>query len=76
LSVSAPTAALAPSTAPLAAAVPPCRKRRRVVRADFSSASMVLLIAGPRLKLSPHETFREADLQFAAISKAGDFDQD
>ncbi|WP_283808386.1 hypothetical protein [Bradyrhizobium sp. AS23.2] len=39
-------------------------------------ASIMLLIAGPRLKLDPHETLREADLQFAAISKAGDFDRD
>jgi hypothetical protein len=30
----------------------------------------------PRLKLDPHETFGEAHLQFAGISKAGDFDQD
>ena len=29
-----------------------------------------------RLKLGPHETFREAHLQFARISKAGDLDQD
>jgi hypothetical protein len=36
----------------------------------------VLLIADPRLKLGLHETFREAHLQFACISKAGDFDQD
>jgi hypothetical protein len=36
----------------------------------------VLLIADPRMKLGPHKTFREAHLQFARISKAGDFDQD
>jgi len=28
------------------------------------------------MKLGPHETFRERYLQFACISKAGDFDQD
>jgi len=33
-------------------------------------------MADPRLKLRPHETFREAHLQFARVSKAGDFDQD
>jgi hypothetical protein len=33
-------------------------------------------MTGPRLKLGPHETFREAHLQFAGISKAGDFDHD
>jgi hypothetical protein len=31
---------------------------------------------GPRLKRGPHETFCEALLQFARISKAGDLDQD
>jgi hypothetical protein len=36
----------------------------------------MLLIADPRMKLGPHETFREAHLQFASVSKAGDFDQD
>jgi hypothetical protein len=33
-------------------------------------------MADPRMKLGPHETFRERYLQFACISKAGDFDQD
>jgi hypothetical protein len=47
-----------------------------VVREDLSSASIVLLIADPRLKLSPHESFRDADLQFACISNGGDFDHD
>jgi hypothetical protein len=32
-------------------------------------------MADPRLKLGPHESFREGHLQFARISKAGDFDQ-
>jgi hypothetical protein len=36
----------------------------------------MLLMADPRMKLGPHETFREAHLQFASVSKAGDFDQD
>jgi hypothetical protein len=47
-----------------------------VVREDFWSASILLLIVDPRLKLGPHETFREAHLQFARVLKAGDFDQD
>jgi hypothetical protein len=47
-----------------------------VVREDLSAASIVLLMADPRLKLDPHETFGGAHLQFARISKAGDFDQD
>jgi len=42
---------------------------------ESSSEFVVLLIAGPRLALSPHETFREAHLQFVPLSKAGDFDQ-
>jgi hypothetical protein len=56
--------------------VPPCRKRRRVVGADLSSTSIGLLIADPRLKLDPHETLGELHLQFAAVSKAVDFDHD
>ncbi|MGY4286814.1 hypothetical protein ACVWXO_006034 [Bradyrhizobium sp. LM2.7] len=35
----------------------------------------MLLIADPRLALSPHETFQRQHLQLAAISKAGNFDQ-
>jgi hypothetical protein len=76
LFVSAPAAAPAPRRAPLATAVPPCRKRRRVVGADLSSTSIGLLIADPRLKLDPHETLGELHLQFAAVSKAVDFDHD
>jgi hypothetical protein len=76
LSVSAATEVPAARTAPPAAAALLRKKRRRVVLADFSSVSIVLLIAGPRLKLKPHETFHEVHLQFAAVSKTGDFDQD
>jgi hypothetical protein len=76
LSVSAAAGVPAAKTAPPAAAALLRKKWRRVVPADFSSASIVLLIADPRLKLKPHETFHEADLQFVPVSKTGDFDQD
>jgi hypothetical protein len=76
LSASAATDALAPKAVPPASALLPCRNRRRVVVLDLSSTSIVLLIADPRLKFDPHETFHEVDLQFARISKTGDFGQD
>jgi hypothetical protein len=76
LSVSAAADVPAAKTAPPTAAVLLRKKRRRVVLADFSSASVMLLIAGPRLKLNPHETFHEVHLQFVPVSKTGDFGQD
>jgi hypothetical protein len=73
LSVSAAAAALDPKAAPPATTAPLRRKLRRVVLADFSSASIVLLIADPRLKLGPHETCRAVHLQLACISKSRQF---
>src|SRR5438132_407201 len=60
LSVSAAADAPALKTTPPAAAAPLRRKQRRVGVMESSSEFVVLLIAGPRLALSPHETFREA----------------
>jgi hypothetical protein len=76
LSVSAAADVPAAKTAPPAAAALLRKKWRRVVLADFSSASIMLLIADPRLKLRSHETFHEVHLQFVPVSKAGDSGQD